>query len=364
MFLIVCTQDINAYQAEDGSVVVTTNPVIIPKRTPLQMSMLRASNNRDENGDNIVGSGRKRGDNIPDGNSESEDDNSQDNDDYSDESGDGIDDSDDSDDNESVLSLGNDEHSDNSSDSDDSSSYGDSIDLSAIIHRKKKRKGSKKGKSGDSEKVSMSVKKLKKALRKERNSVKVSKQCYKIAKSALKNNPRWLIIQPVLSANYRLFTSSFWKDFKSIPLERIAVLKDISKAELDLIYFQKFCDMAVAYNDMDVSTAGQQIINLMDNGYSFREAFKATKDYFITVRDKSDDNVRNIGVKTFKNAQNRPIKLCRQYNFGEQGCARDRCKFSHTCAFCGRYGHGLRNCKDPKMPTLVLGNPSMPRQQQ
>ena len=49
------------------------------------------------------------------------------------------------------------------------------------------------------------------------------------------------------------------------------------------------------------------------------------------------------------------VRPCRDFNFSETGCSRQRCRFSHTCVWCGKRNHGLKRCREGNIPSMVIG---------
>lgn len=264
-----------------------------------------------------------------------------------------------------------------SSDSSDSSNSfsGDSSDDSEIdigaINRNINRKTRKS--------IKISKKKLRRLLKKDKNKLKSNKYIYKLSRDILEAHPRWDILEPVVKEKFGLPKTNYWTVFKKANLaeipfllpccvlimikKRAKVLQNINKTVQDLEAVEKFMNKALVHASGDTSAAAAQFICQIKRGETAKKAFDICKAHFEkykTVQEEAGNNNNNI-----RNSRNKKFgqKICRDFNFGENGCNRPRCKFysGHICCYCGYKGHGLRNCNSA--PNMVIGRaPNLPTQ--
>ena len=285
-------------------------------------------------------------------------------------------------------SSSTDEDSSSSSSGDNSSSSSEeesSEDNMLRIPKKKKYSYGKviKIKNNGKKTIKISKKDIKKALKKKNMNEKVSRAAHNRIKSALKQNPKWNYLSPVLANIHGLNHTGYWKKFAQINVTKVKFIATqvilqilLARANMvppkmikqDIKYLERLYQNMVAYNDVDCSTVLIAVINMVLKGNSFKAAYKATEMNFSNLRTTSSESIsggynknNNNNNKTGQNAVTRTIyvKPCREFNFGEAGCSRQKCKFSHACVWCGKRNHGLRRCQERNIPPMVIGQRPM-----
>ena len=267
-----------------------------------------------------------------------------------------------------------------SSDSSNSFSGGSSDDSEidiGVIDNKKSKKSTK-----------ISRKRLRKLLKKDKNKLKSKKYVYKLAREVLESHPRWPILSQVIQSDCKLSESNYWSSFKKVKLaeipgllprciitmvrRRATALKDCTTTVRDLRAVEKFMDKTLVHTTDDISTAATEFINQIKGGTSPNKALKRVKPYWLSYRTAGGNNSgynNNPGYNNNNNYNNNnknkrfAQKLCRDFNFNQNGCARPRCKFysGHICCYCGYKNHGLRTCNS--VPNMVIGKtPNLPAQ--
>ena len=364
-------QQINATQNENGDIIVHT------------FSGDSADNRIPRRGDNIdvdtyLSQNRTNNDNSSVNNNNINNINNIDNCDYiSVVSSDSDDNSDNSSEIDDINSNSGDSSAE-SSDSSDSSDYSSDGESEIVVTRVNKRNS--KGKRKSNRKIKISTKQIRKALKSDKNKLKSNKYAYKLSREILEKHPRWHNLLPVLTARYKLNSSNFWKGFKSIKLAEIpgllfrciiTLIRRRAKAYnapkiilRDLRAVEKFMDKALVHTTGDISTAGVEFINQIKDGINPEKAFNRVKQYFIDYKKPGIRYDNNNGNNNKYNKIQR-LKLCKDFNFGDNGCIRQRCKFysGHICAYCGSKYHGIRNCAI--VPNMVIGSaPNLPSQPQ
>ena len=255
--------------------------------------------------------------------------------------------------------------SDNSDSSSDSGSEGLDINVPGIKRNNKNNKNNKR-KRKKSKKYTR--KKLKKLLKRRKGGIRTNKFCFKVAKRVLESNPRWINMIPVYKQQFGLKTSDFWKGFKEVKISQVENLlprilifmlkkradayKSSKKFIEDCRYLEKFYDKCLVYNAEDISTAAKELINLLGDGYSVKQCYQRVEHYFIRLKTVGYNNNNKKGKE-----RSGIIKICRDFNFSSQGCTRSRCKFysGHICVYCNQKTHGLRTCRHPALPSMVIG---------
>ena len=378
-------QNIAAHQNKAGDIVISTQPAQQPQQQgAFNADSVLASNNlllqqQQQQDVNINESGDNNNNNNSNNNNISQNivHNNQNND---------------IDDNSGSESSSSDEDSssDSSEDDSDSSSSGDDsessdVDILRIPKKKKYLRGQKiKIKKSGNKTIKISKKDIRKALKKKNMNEKVSKAAHNRIKAALKQNPKWNYLSPVLANIHGLNSNGYWKKFaqinvtktKYIPsqvifeilLQRAKILP-AKEIKTDIKYLVRLYQNMVAYNDVDCSTVFVAVINMVLKGNSFKQAYKATKMNFSNLRTVNSEAIsgvpgksnNNNNIRGVQNAATRTIyvKPCRDFNFNEAGCSRQRCRFSHACVWCGKKNHGLRRCREGNIPSMVIGQRPM-----
>ena len=169
---------------------------------------------------------------------------------------------------------------------------------------------------------------------------KVSKAAHNRIKNALKQNPKWNYLSPVLANIHGLPSTGYWKKFAQINVTKIkfaptqvifeillrrAKMLPEEVIEKDIKYLALLYQNMVAYNDVDCSTVFIAVINMVLNGNSFKQAYKATEMNFSNLRTTISESVtggygknNNNNNKTRQNAATRTVYVrpCRDFNFG------------------------------------------------
>lgn len=284
-------------------------------------------------------------------------------------------------DSHSESSSSDEDGSSDSSDNDSSSSSSDEDSESSDtgILRIPKKKRYKRGekiiiKKANKKTIKISKKDIKKALKKRNMNEKVSKAAHNRIKAALKQNPKWNYLSPVLANIHGLNSTGYWKKFGQINvtkikfiatqvileiLEQRAKLSSEKHIKVDIKYLIRLYQNMVAYNDVDCSTVLIAVINMVLKGNSFKQAYKATEMNFSNLRTATSESISAGYVKNNNNNNKATTKTvyvrpCRDFNFAEAGCSRQKCRFAHTCVWCGKRNHGLKRCRE-SIPPMVIG---------
>ena len=229
-------------------------------------------------------------------------------------------------DSHSESSSSDEDGSSDSSDDDSSSSSSDEDSESSDtgILRIPKKKRYKRGekiiiKKTNKKTIKISKKDIKKALKKRNMNEKVSKAAHNRIKAALKQNPKWNYLSPVLANIHGLNSTGYWKKFGQINvtkikfiatqvileiLEQRAKLLSEKHIKVDIKYLIRLYQNMVAYNDVDCSTVLIAVINMVLKGNSFKQAYKATEMNFSNLRTATSESISAGYVKNNNNNVN------------------------------------------------------------